>query len=80
VEEEFSPAAVRLSGGRLEGLISLRSTDIYGVYAVAGVVGLVVSTSLLLLVILARMKGGWSISAVVRMRLLRRPRAPTAVS
>jgi hypothetical protein len=30
----------------------------YGVYAVAGVVGLVVSTSLLLLVILARMKGG----------------------
>jgi hypothetical protein len=48
----------------------------YGVYAVAGVVGLVVSTSLLWLVILARMKGGWSISAVVRMVLLRRMRAP----
>jgi hypothetical protein len=39
----------------------------YGVYAVAGVVGLVVSTSLLLLVILARIRGGWSISAVFRM-------------
>jgi hypothetical protein len=38
----------------------------YGVYVVAGVVGLVISTSLLLLVILARMKGGWSILAVVR--------------
>jgi hypothetical protein len=51
----------------------------YGVYTVAGIVGLVVSTSLLLLVILARMKGGWSISAVVRMVLLRRTRAPAVV-
>jgi hypothetical protein len=38
----------------------------YGIYAVAGVVGLVVSTSLLLLLILARVRGGWSILAVCR--------------
>jgi hypothetical protein len=39
----------------------------YGVYVVAGIVGLVISTSLLLLLILVRIRGGWSISAVFRM-------------
>jgi hypothetical protein len=48
-------------------LISLRSISMYGIYAVAGVVGLVVSTSWLLLLILARVRGRWSISADVEM-------------
>jgi hypothetical protein len=46
----------------------------YSAYAVAGVVGLVVSTSLLVLLILARVKRGWLISAelwMVRLILLR---------
>jgi hypothetical protein len=51
----------------LRDLISLRYISIYGVYVVVGVVRLVISTSLLLLLILARMRGSWSISAMFRM-------------
>jgi hypothetical protein len=53
---------IRISVG-LRDLISAESISRQDAYAVAGVVGLVISTSLLLLLIRVRMKGSWVISA-----------------